>query len=235
MLKESGSSTPVRLMRIPITGGTPKLVLTTPRSSVDSLRCARSPARLCVIGEQTSDRKRHIFTAFDPIQGRGHALAQFDTKPTTDAEYAWDLSPDATRIAIVQRSEATIHLLSLSGHAPTEVVVRLEGLANPGLDGTREGSVRLSSTTSKGSAVLHVDLEGNAHLFWEPKGSIQSFSTPFTGGLLTPWAVPSPDGRHLALCQWNFSANMWMMENFREPHVGIWLRVPVFMFSRTVP
>jgi hypothetical protein len=190
------------------------LVLTTPRSSVDSLRCARSPVRLCVIGEQTSDRKRLIFTAFDPIQGRGHALAQFDTKPTTDAEYAWDLAPDATRIAIVQRSEATIHLLSLSGHAPTELVVKgWRGLQT--LDWTADGKEGfVTSTTSKGSAVLQVDLEGNAHLFWELEGSIQSFSTPFTGGLLTPWAVPSPDGRHLALCQWNFSANMWMMENF---------------------
>jgi hypothetical protein len=50
--------------------------------------------------------------------------SQFDTKPTTDAEYAWDLAPDATRIAIAQRLEATIHLLSLSGRAPTEVVVK---------------------------------------------------------------------------------------------------------------
>jgi hypothetical protein len=60
---------------------------------------------------------------------------------------------------------------------------------------------------------LQVDLVGNAHLLWEPRGSIQS-GVPFEGGLLTPWAVPSPDGRHLALCQWNFTANMWMMENF---------------------
>jgi hypothetical protein len=165
MPKESGSSTPVRLMRIPITGGTPKLVLTTPRSSVDSLRCARSPARLCVIGEQTSDRKRLIFTAFDPIQGRGHALAQFDSKPTTDAEYAWDLSPDATRIAIVQRSEETIHLLSRSGHAPTEVVVKgWRGLQT--LDWTADGKEGfVSSTTSKGSAVFQVDLEATLTSF----------------------------------------------------------------------
>lgn len=201
-------------MRIPITGGAPKLVLTTPRSRIDSLRCARSPASLCTIGEATSDGKRLIFTAFDPVQGRGRKLAQFDTKPTTDAEYAWDLSPDGARIAIVRRSEAMIHLLSLSGHAPAEVVVKgWSGLQT--LDWTADGKgMFVTSTTGKGSAVLEVDLEGNAHLLWEPKGSIQSFSTPFIGGLLTPWAVPSPDGHHLALCQWTFSANMWMMENF---------------------
>jgi eukaryotic-like serine/threonine-protein kinase len=212
--KETGSSTPIRLMRIPITGGRPQLVLTTLLGNVHSLRCARSPVSLCAIGEQTSDRKQLLFTAFDPIQGRGRKLAQFDTKPTTVAEYAWDLSPDGTRIAIVQRSEATIHLLSLSGHAPAEVVVK-GWSALQTLDWTADGKgVFVTSTTGKGSAVLEVDLEGNAHLLWEPKGSIQSLSTPFVGGLLTPWAVPSPDGRHLALCQWSFSANMWMMEDF---------------------
>jgi hypothetical protein len=190
------------------------MVLTTSLGNVYSLRCARSPASLCAIGERTSDRKRLIFTAFDPIQGRGRKLAQFDTKPTTDAGHAWDLSPDGTRIAIVQRSDSTIHLLSLGGRAPAEVVVK--GWSSfQALDWTAEGKgVFVSSTTRKGSAVLRVDLEGNAHLLWEPKGSIQSDSSPFIGGLLAPWAVPSPDGRRLALCQWNFSANMWMMENF---------------------
>jgi len=212
--KESGSSTPIRLMRIPITGGTPKVVLTTSNDGVRSLRCARSPASLCTIGEQTADRKRLIFTAFDPIEGRGRTLAQFDTKPTTDARYAWDLSPDGTRIAIVERSKATIHLLSLGGHAPAEVVVKGWSSLQT-LDWTADGKgVFVSSTTRNGSAVLRVDLEGNAHLLWEPKGSIQSYGAPFISGLLAPWVVPSPDGRHLAICHWSFRANMWMMENF---------------------
>jgi hypothetical protein len=34
------------------------------------------------------------------------------------------------------------------------------------------------------------------------------------GGPTAPWAVPSPDGRHLAIYTWTVSSNMWMMENF---------------------
>jgi hypothetical protein len=34
------------------------------------------------------------------------------------------------------------------------------------------------------------------------------------GGPSAPWAVPSPDGRHVAIYSWTLSANMWMMENF---------------------
>jgi len=34
------------------------------------------------------------------------------------------------------------------------------------------------------------------------------------GGPSAPWAVPAPDGRHVAIYSWSLSANMWMMENF---------------------
>jgi len=34
------------------------------------------------------------------------------------------------------------------------------------------------------------------------------------GAPLAPSALPSPDGRHLAIYDWKLSANMWMMESF---------------------
>jgi hypothetical protein len=74
--------------------------------------------------ERTQDRKQLIFTAFDPLQGRGRELARFDTNLTPDAEYAWDLSPDGNRITILKRSEATIHCLSLSGQASRQIVMK---------------------------------------------------------------------------------------------------------------
>jgi hypothetical protein len=35
---------------------------------------------------------------------------------------------------------------------------------------------------------------------------------PF-GGPSAPWAIPSPDGRHLAIYSWSLNANMQMIEN----------------------
>jgi hypothetical protein len=51
--------------------------------------------------------------------------------------------------------------------------------------------------------VLHVDFQGNARVLWESSGA--------TGETL---AIPSPDGRHLAIQNWTADGNMWMMENF---------------------
>ena len=73
------------------------------------------------MAERTSDHKQLIFTTFDPALGRGRELARFDSNPTPDAEYAWDLSPDGTRIAILKRSETTIHVLSLNRQASKQI------------------------------------------------------------------------------------------------------------------
>ena len=64
--------------------------------------------------------------------------------------------------------------------------------------------------TPEGSALLRVDMQGNARVLWQRKGSMGM--EPWFA--LSPWAVPSPDGRHLAIYDSKLSANMWMMENF---------------------
>jgi hypothetical protein len=64
---------------------------------------------------------------------------------------------------------------------------------------------------------LHLDLRGNAHILWEQKGNIAPWNGPFTqwlGGPSAPWAIPAPNGRHLAIYSWSLNANMWLMENF---------------------
>ena len=209
-----GSSASVEMMRIPLTGGSPQLVLTSSPDVIHSFRCARSPATLCVMAERSTDHKQLIFTAFDPARGRGPELLRFNTNPTPDAEYAWDLSPDGTRIAILRRSEATIHILSLSQQTSEEVVGR--GVSSlETVDWAADGKgVFVSSIREGGSGLLHLDLKGNGQLLWESKGTVEPSVTAFVGGPLAPWAVPSPDGRHLAICVWSLNANIWMMENF---------------------
>ena len=213
----NGSSSalgPNQLMRIPITGGPPELVFTA--RIYDRPVCAKSPARLCAIAEQTPDRKQLIFTSFDPAKGRVRELTRFDTDPTPGASYVWDLSPDGTRIAILRYSESPIHILPLDGQPPQEIVVKgwssLQSV-NWAADGK---GLFTSSATPGGSALLHLDLQGNAYVLWQQKGSIAEWYAPFAplGGPSAPWVVPSPDGRHLAIYDWQLSANMWIMENF---------------------
>ena len=210
----SGFSPSAELMRVPVAGGPPQLVLTSSPGIIHSFRCARSPSALCVMAERATDRKQLVFTAFDPVKGGGRELTRFGTSSTPDAEYAWDLSPDGTRIAILRRSEATIHILSLSHQTSEEVTgKRLSSLET--VDWAANGrGLFVSSVREGGSALLHLDLKGDSHPLWESKGTVEPGILAFVGGPSVPWVVPSPDGRHLAICVWSLNANIWMMENF---------------------
>ena len=208
------SVTTVRLMRVPMGGGTPQPVLTA--LIYGQPACARSPASLCVFAEYTPDHKQLVFTAFDPVKGRGSELTRFDTDPSIKTKYVWGLSPDATRIAVLEYSTSVIHTLSLTRQGPQEIVVK-GWTSLLSLNWAADGKgIFTSSQTKKGSVLLHSDLKGNARILWEQKGSIAPWNRPFGehGELSAPWAVPSPDGRHLAIYDWKLSANMWMMENF---------------------
>jgi len=185
------------LMRVAITGGPAQLVLV---ARLYGYRCPKASATLCVFCEQTPDRKQLIFTALDPLKGRGRELARFDADPTAD--YDWDLSPDASFIDIRKNREPRISMLSLTGKEPRELIVKGWGtLIN--LDWAADGKgLFTSGLVQRGSVLLYVDLQGNAHPLWEQRGS------------LVTWAIASPDGRHLALSGWTTNTNFWMLENF---------------------
>jgi serine/threonine protein kinase len=192
---------PRHMMRIPISGGTPQLVL---RSGPGYWypRCAVSPAKLCVNAEQSEDGKPIIFTAFDALKGRGQEVARFETE--RGAAYNFALSPDGTRISILKghSREARIHTLFLNGQAPREVSVK--GWSNlQRLFWAAKGNGWFTSgPTPTGWVVLHVDLQGVADRLWEQKGPALVYG------------LPSPDGRHLAIDRWTVNRNVWVMENF---------------------
>jgi DNA-binding winged helix-turn-helix (wHTH) protein/Tol biopolymer transport system component len=214
-----GSSAPYQLMRIPINGGSAEQVLTA--SFYDSAHsriapgCAQAPASLCAIAERSADGKQITFTAFDPLRGRGREIAHIDIEPT-GRDYVWDLSPDGTRIAFLQLFGAQngpsaggkIRVIPLDGQAPREIVVKGWNSLQS-VDWAADGkALFVSGATPQGSALLRVDMQGNAKVLWERKGSIEPWFAR------APWAVPSPDGRHLAIYDWQLSSNMWMVENF---------------------
>jgi Tol biopolymer transport system component len=204
---------PYRLMRVSISGGSPELVMTV--RSVGGPACARYPATLCVIAEQTLDHKQFIFTAFDPLRGRGSQLARFDAQPAL-SDYIWDLSPDGTQIAILRYSEGRIHILYLDGNQRQEIGAKgWNGFLSVNWAADGRGFF-VSSFTPDGSALLHLDLKGKAHVLWKEKGSAanEPSSAGWIAGPNASWAISSPDGRHLAINDRKLSANMWMMGNF---------------------
>ena len=74
---------------------------------------------------------------------------------------------------------------------------------NFGLDWAADGKgLFTSSHLHGGAALLHVDLQGNAHVLWVLKG-----------GLLVV-GLPSPDGRRLVMEGATMNSNVWMVESF---------------------
>jgi serine/threonine protein kinase len=197
--KDSGPSVPDKLMRVPIAGGSPQLVLTSANIE-EKPRCARSPATLCAIAERSTDRKQLEFTAFDPVKGRGRELARSSTDATTD--YHWDLSPDGTRIALLKHREGRVQILSLNGEPLREITAKGWNTLSSVVWTADGKGLFVSSYSQRGADILHMDLKGNVRFLWEHPGGIEIYG------------VPSPDGRHLAMRGWSVESNVWLMENF---------------------
>jgi len=192
------SPTRVHLMRVPVKGGIPELVMAANFYGPPS--CARAPATLCALAERSQDLRQIIFTALDPLKGRGRELTRFDTD--AKGSYGWSLSPDSSSIAVLNKQEGRIHILSLNKGAQREFAVQgWDGLDD--LSWAANGkSLFVSSLTQYGSVLLNVDLRGDSHVLWKQEGGLGTFG------------IPSPDGRHLAMLGWTLNSNIWMMENF---------------------
>jgi serine/threonine protein kinase len=194
-------SPPDRLMRIPVAGGVPQVVLET-RNDQD-FYCARAPASLCLLEETSQEQRQLMLTAFDPLKGRGKVLRTLDVDPMVS--YHSQISPDGATLATSRDGEAEIHirLLSLSGGSEREITVK--GWPNlAGLDWSPDGKgFYCGSASPQGSTLLYVDLKGNARVLWQHKGVGSDI-----------WGAPSPDGRYVAIPGVVMNSNVWMVEGF---------------------
>ena len=193
----------VRMLRIPVTGGPPELVLEG--RGFTNLQCARLPSTLCLYSQV--DEKRLVFFSFDPLRGKGQEVAHVDDE--LPYAYNWSLSPDGSTLAIAKARKfdlsinPDIRLLRFTDHS--ERTIRLKEWPRVStIDWAADGkSLWVSTSSNTGtSALLNVDLEGRARPVWE--------QTKMEVG----WAIPSPDGRYLALWQASSDSNVWMIENF---------------------
>src|SRR5579864_8142422 len=189
-----GGSVPVRIMRVPVSGGPPQLVLTA--LGTTDIHCTRAPANLCVFDEQ--QQGHHVFTSVDPVKGRGRELASIETEPSMTIP--WDLSPDGSQVVMTR--EGRIRLLSLKSGVTTDLAVKgWDSFWE--VDWSADGNALfVSSQTPDGATLLRVNLEGEARALWHQKVNLEAKG------------IPSPDGRHLAMAGWTTDSNAWMIENF---------------------
>jgi Tol biopolymer transport system component len=188
----------VRLMRVPIDGGPPQTVLGTPY--MVNYQCSRTSADVCVLGQ--AEPKQFVFSAFDSVKGNPREVAKLEESANG---WNWGLSPDGTSVAVVtfSASDNRIRLISLSGRPTREITVRnwnsftsLDWAANG------KGFFISSNPTGRLSTLLYVDLMGNAHSLWQVKN------------FQATWAIPSHNGKYVAIPAPTVGNNVWMVDNF---------------------
>jgi eukaryotic-like serine/threonine-protein kinase len=188
----------VRLMRAPITGGLPQTVLEAPH--IINYECSHAPANICVLSK--GEPKEYVFSVFDSVKGNQRDVAKLDE---TANGWNWSLSPDGISIAAVtvSASDNRIRLISLSGQPTREITVKdwnsftsLDWAANG------KGFFVSSNPTGRLSTLLYVDLMGNAHPLWQVKN------------FQATWAIPSHNGKYVAIPAPTIGSNVWMAEHF---------------------
>ena len=199
------SAVPVRLMKIPTSGGPSEPILTA--HGYDGHVCLRRPSTLCAVGERSPDGRHFVISSFDPSgnespRGKGSALFTFDTDPGRN--YEWSISPDGSLLSFskVDNHEIRIRFVSLQGGQSFELNVkgwaRLVSM-NWAADGR---SLFISSRSPGGCSLLEVDLRGHVHVVLQQKGGFQT------------WGIASPDGRHLAVFAASTISEVWTAENY---------------------
>lgn len=189
----------VPLMRVPLGGGTPEQIAKA--KWISNHQCARAPANVCLYSVVADNGL--TFFKFDPLHGT--AAQVFQLKDELSEMYNWSLSPDGTTLAIAKgkfgEDEPKIRLVSLTGAPERSLIVQgWPGLAS--LDWAADSkSIFAATSGEKGNALLRIGMQGTVTPLWRPKGVGVS------------WAIPSRDGKYLALHVRSSMANVWMLEH----------------------
>ena len=191
----------VKIMRAPLTGGAGQLLVED--SGINNFQCARAPSRECLFSKYTQDAL--AFVEFDPATGATKELLR-DSGPGWQ-EYNWTLSPDGSTLALCNTRrvshDSQIRLISTKSLSERDLRVD-EWAGSLSFDWAADGKSFWASALLPGDthALVNVDLQGNV------KAVIEG-GKPYIG-----WAIPSRDGKHLALWQATGASNVWMLEGF---------------------
>ena len=189
-------SAPIRLMRVPLAGGPTQRLLEAP--SVNNFQCSRSPAKICVMSQQLENR--FIFSRFDPLSGDHRSFRTVEE----GGIYNWSLSPDGSWLALVdlKTGAGKIRLLPVAGGAERVLDIKdWSGFASVDWAADSKALFVSSNPTGRQSTLLYVSLQGAVHPLWKVKSS-------------PSWAIPSRDGRYLAIAAPSLENNAWMLEHF---------------------
>ena len=186
---------PVRLLAVPLTGGTPRVILSEP--GIINFLCAKPPSSVCMLNE--SSGQSNLSTLLDLNKGRGRVVAKsasFDN---------WGISPDGSTLVLVPTgAKGGVRFLSIDSGIAKDVVVKdWPVLKSADWYADSKTILSVSVNSQRRPVILGIDMEGNAKVLLEGNRS-----NPFG------WLIPSPDGKYAALAVDTGESNVWMVENY---------------------
>ncbi len=205
-----------QLMRVPVTGGPPQLVLEG--RGINNLQCARLPSTLCIYSE-LAPGEEHFYT-FDPLKGKGNEIPDATIHESDFYSFNWSLSPDGKLLAFSKKfgtqGQPAIRLFSLVD--AKERRISLPGWAGIAtLDWSADGESLWStafttSETTSGLWTTGFNATGEWTLL---KVELTGKVTPMLreSKMNLGWAIPSPDGSKLAIWKASGTSNVWLVES----------------------
>ena len=193
----SDEPTTQRLMRIPVSGGSPQTVLETPNDQAISFDCPTSATAKCVLSQPEND---HLdFYQLDPMAGIGQKVGEVDFSHRSN----WAVSPDGSLIAVTSGAfrrqlllrnltDSTQRILPLSEWDVGEVAWTSDSRFVFGV------GYRIPN-----EFIVKIALDGKTQVILDRgKDSVMSSLRP------------SPDNRHLYFTEIMWESNAWLLENF---------------------
>lgn len=208
-----GSEAPqARVMRLSVGGGSPELIIAANVSqgletlTVDNVplpmtqptfRCPGRLASSCVLSEGRD--REVVFSSFKPVSSAAKTEI-FRIQPNNPNNVFWDLSPDGSRVAYIERGTApVIHLRELKQNMTRDFSLpQWPELLSLGWSAD-SGSLFATNFAPTGSSLLHISLGGKVTLLYKSPKDAE-----------LPKA--SPDGRYLAFGAVESSSNVWLIE-----------------------
>src|SRR5664279_217965 len=147
-----GGPTPttVRLMRFPVSGGSPEQILETRFPDPTNFECPIRLAGSCVLSR--SEQGLTFFYELDPVRGQGKELARINMGPGNVP--MWAVSPEGSRLAIVSRVQPPQQVRIVDFRNGTEHHFELpQGWYIRGLGWAADGNALLATVQSTESVI----------------------------------------------------------------------------------
>jgi DNA-binding winged helix-turn-helix (wHTH) protein/Tol biopolymer transport system component len=188
-------SRPVSVMRVPLAGGSPQLVLQ--KRSLFNVQCARSPSERCLFNTVTGSTTQFFW--FDPTNGKTQEFMTFPVKDFPN----WSLSPDGMQLAMASMGSSKVTVVEVNDKSTREIELKQWPHVSA-IDWAADGKSLFVRAVSLDGAPVLLDVgPGGNHVVFEGNKQTQLW-----------WIIPSPDGRFAALEEVAGENNVWMVENF---------------------